>query len=326
MGILNYLPEFKVIEINRSTGLVMGHVLSQYLNGTDLAFTTKNTVDFLENGVIVGLSNDLTIEEFSATKHAQPFVVFNEEINTIFTGLKYFASEVDEDGEVYPRAIGLYIGDTFTTDNFSGTLATASAAKVVDGILTLQLVPDDDSLFIVEASTLPTGGDAGRFTYMGFNTGRVDEWEITYDLNGGNIELSEDDVVLTVNSNVSFIDGYTSALPVYTGYELLATVWAYDDAGVSPAGNDFPVANDTVYADWAPVEYTITYNLDDGVNDAGNPATYNIETTTITLADATKELYTFGGWYTEAELTNPVTEIAIGSTGDVELFAKFTLA
>jgi hypothetical protein len=43
-------------------------------------------------------------------------------------------------------------------------------------------------------------------------------------LNGGNIAAVTDDVVLVVNDNVSFIDGYTAVLPNYTGYELLATV------------------------------------------------------------------------------------------------------
>jgi uncharacterized repeat protein (TIGR02543 family) len=85
-----------------------------------------------------------------------------------------------------------------------------------------------------------------------------------------------------------------------------------------------PVADDTVYADWTPTQYTITYNLDGGTNGA-NPATYDIETATITLADATKDAYTFDGWYAEIGYTTPVTEIVLGSTGDVELFAKFTI-
>ena len=34
MSILNYLPTFKVVEMNRSTGLVTGHVLSQFEAGT----------------------------------------------------------------------------------------------------------------------------------------------------------------------------------------------------------------------------------------------------------------------------------------------------
>ena len=70
--------------------------------------------------------------------------------------------------------------------------------------------------------------------------------------------------------------------------------------------------------------YNITYTLDGGTNDANNPADYTVETATITLADATKDGYTFEGWYSEAAFTNQVTEIATGSTGDVVLFAKYS--
>ena len=79
----------------------------------------------------------------------------------------------------------------------------------------------------------------------------------------------------------------------------------------------------TLYARFTAIEYDITYNLDGGTNGA-NPATYNIETPTIVLADATKEGYTFDGWYEEDTFTTAVTEIALGSTGDVTLYAKFT--
>ena len=72
------------------------------------------------------------------------------------------------------------------------------------------------------------------------------------------------------------------------------------------------------------VDFTITYTLDGGTNAANNPADYTVETATITLADASKEGYTFEGWYSEAAFTNQVTEIATGSTGDVVLFAKYS--
>ena len=72
------------------------------------------------------------------------------------------------------------------------------------------------------------------------------------------------------------------------------------------------------------VDFTITYSLDGGTNDANNPADYTVETATITLADASKEGYTFEGWYSEAAFTNQVTEIATGSTGHKEFFAKFS--
>ena len=80
----------------------------------------------------------------------------------------------------------------------------------------------------------------------------------------------------------------------------------------------------TVYPEYVPIDYPITYNLDGGVNDPANPATYTVVTPTITLADATKEGFTFDGWFSDADWTTQVTEIPLGSTGAVTLYAKFT--
>ena len=66
-----------------------------------------------------------------------------------------------------------------------------------------------------------------------------------------------------------------------------------------------------------------TYDLDGGEN-GDNPATYTVVTPTITLADATKEGFTFDGWFSDADWTTQVNEIAQGSTGAVTLYAKFT--
>jgi hypothetical protein len=166
MAILDYLPTFSVVEINRSTGLVAGHVLSQYQAGT-LASVTEGTNDFIENGVIAGLSNDLTLEDYNATTHSQPFLIFTEELNTMFSGLKYFATPYDADDECYPRAIGLYVGDTFTTDNFSGDIAVDGFATVTAGIITLQNAAVASTLFVAEESTLPDGITAAKLTYVG---------------------------------------------------------------------------------------------------------------------------------------------------------------
>lgn len=172
MSFLNFLPTFHVVEINRSTGLVSGHVLSQYLGNDALTLKTVGANEFLENGLIVGLDNDLTINNFDATTHSQPFLVFVEELNSFMNGLKYYATEVDSNGDVYPRAIGLYVGDTFTTDYFVGTGAGGiyndeKFAKVVNGKITLQAVADEDTIFAIEESTLPTGEEAVRVTYIG---------------------------------------------------------------------------------------------------------------------------------------------------------------
>ena len=70
--------------------------------------------------------------------------------------------------------------------------------------------------------------------------------------------------------------------------------------------------------------YTITYHLNDGTNDSGNPANYTVETETITLKAATKTGYSFMGWYEKADFSGEkVTEITKGSTGNKELYAKW---
>lgn len=172
MSILNYLPEFKVVEMNRSTGLVTGYIISQYQANAGLTLKTVNGVDFLENGLIVGLNSDLTVSNFDKTVHSQPFIVWNEELNTMFDGLKYFATEEDADGEIYPRGIALMPGDTWTTNYFDGTGAgdaynDEGFAKVVAGVITLQAAADANTIFAVEESTLPDGTEAVRVTYIG---------------------------------------------------------------------------------------------------------------------------------------------------------------
>jgi uncharacterized repeat protein (TIGR02543 family) len=71
--------------------------------------------------------------------------------------------------------------------------------------------------------------------------------------------------------------------------------------------------------------YTITYVLDGGTNDEDNPDSYTFTTPTITLEPATKALHTFNGWFSNAAKTVEVTNIPVGSQGNITLYAKFTL-
>ncbi|EEV19979.1 repeat protein, partial [Treponema vincentii ATCC 35580] len=47
--------------------------------------------------------------------------------------------------------------------------------------------------------------------------------------------------------------------------------------------------------------YAITYNLDGGSNHVDNPASYTVETETITLKPANKADHIFFGWYASAD-------------------------
>lgn len=79
----------------------------------------------------------------------------------------------------------------------------------------------------------------------------------------------------------------------------------------------------TLYAVWTPVEYTITYNANGGTH-SNTVSAYNTESEAITLSDASKVGYTFGGWYDNASFNgNAITKIAKGSGGNVTLYAKW---
>ncbi len=82
----------------------------------------------------------------------------------------------------------------------------------------------------------------------------------------------------------------------------------------------------TLTASATPINYSITYNLDGGTNYDGAPATYTVETATINLGTPTKTDYTFDGWYDAATGGNKVTQIALGSTGNKTLWARWNEA
>ena len=82
--------------------------------------------------------------------------------------------------------------------------------------------------------------------------------------------------------------------------------------------------NLTLTAKWDTIGYTITYHNVDGATHT-NPDSYDVEDQPLTLLAASKTGYSFVGWYTDEALTNIVTEIAVGTTGDLDLYAKWEI-
>ena len=78
-----------------------------------------------------------------------------------------------------------------------------------------------------------------------------------------------------------------------------------------------------LYGEFTPADYDISYELDGGTNDAGNPATYTYGIGVTEFKPAVKEGYAFDGWYLDAEFTQQVASIDTTQTGEVALHAKF---
>lgn len=72
-----------------------------------------------------------------------------------------------------------------------------------------------------------------------------------------------------------------------------------------------------------PIDYTITYKLNDGT--ASNPVSYNVESNTFTLNNPTRAGYTFAGWTgTDITGTSKTVTINQGSTGNRTYTATWT--
>lgn len=163
-----FLPTFKVVEINNSTAHRIGHAISQVpCYEADVKVTEKNGFNFIENGIIVGLDAEYKLKNYDAAKHSQPCLVYNDELITgPIDTLDKYAEEIEAGKPAYVRALPLYLGDTFTTNNFVGTAADGYA-EVVDGQLKLQSDVTATTLFIARKSTLPNREVAVEFTYVG---------------------------------------------------------------------------------------------------------------------------------------------------------------
>lgn len=69
-------------------------------------------------------------------------------------------------------------------------------------------------------------------------------------------------------------------------------------------------------------EFAITYNLDGGDNNVGNPAKFVGSDLPVVLQPATKNAKVFGGWFTDAQKTIAITELTERKA--YTLYAKFT--
>jgi len=148
---------------------------------------------------------------------------------------------------------------------------------------------------------------------------QIDEYSVTINLNGAGAE-GPADATYTVES-----DDITLTNPTREGYTF--TGWTGTGLGEATMTVTIPTGStgDRTYtANWTPITYDISYTLNGG--EATNPATYTIESETITLTNPTREGYTFKGWSgtgLEGD-TNLNVTIAAGSVGDHTYTANWT--
>jgi uncharacterized repeat protein (TIGR02543 family) len=86
-----------------------------------------------------------------------------------------------------------------------------------------------------------------------------------------------------------------------------------------------PATAVSIEAEFAPIEYSITYQLNGGTAQGSNPTSYTVESKSVTLANPTRSGYVFTGWTGPGHPTPATTvTIATGTTGDLSFAANWT--
>jgi uncharacterized repeat protein (TIGR02543 family) len=145
---------------------------------------------------------------------------------------------------------------------------------------------------------------------------------LTFDKNHNNATGSMSDQTFTYG----VAQNLTANEFTLTGYAFAG--WATSENGAVEYANEasytIAAANAKLYAVWELVIDTIIYhNLNGATNP--NPATYTVENLPLSLLPLIGGEGTFRGWYNSETNGTEVTQISLGTTGKVELWAKWTV-
>ena len=147
-------------------------------------------------------------------------------------------------------------------------------------------------------------------------------YTVSFNANGGTGTMADQEFHWNKNEALS------ANIFTRTYYDFVKWNTKADGSGTSYTdGQTITVTSDmTLYAQWTPHNYSITYNLDGGTNASNNPATYTFFSDNITLAEPTRLGYTFDGWTYEGQ-TVPTKDVTIahGSHDDKTFTAHWTL-
>ena len=166
-------------------------------------------------------------------------------------------------------------------------------------------------------SDIPSGSYSSDIVYTVAVKPRCITYDLKWNLNGGTGASGVSYADKTINyGNTINLQTYKPTREGYTfegwttsaGYTFGPTIGEID---VNPSNTN----GVTLTAKWKLIDYNIEYTLNGG--SATNPASYNIETNTITLNNPTRTGYTFSGWSGTglSGSANKSVTIPKGSTG-----------
>ena len=258
---------------------------------------------------IEGLSTEVTIPKGS---------VGNRNYVAHFTPISY---TISYDGITEEERAALSNPTSYNIE--SGEIRLQNPGRRVDaqGLNSEDFVGWDDGSGNPSMQIIIPTGSMGNKTYIATWVTNEDPYGITYELNGG----AYDPGVTNPSTYTRLTPTFTLNKPHKTGYDFDG--WTTDEPGSTPILEvtiEKGSAGDKYYeANYSPITYTISYDNAGGTV-SGNPVSYTIESSNITLNNPTKDGYIFKGW-SGTGITDKSMNVVIptGSTGNRSYTANF---
>ncbi len=155
----------------------------------------------------------------------------------------------------------------------------------------------------------------------------IENYTITYELFGGT-NNSQNPSSYTIDSSDITLKDPTFKTHAFLGWFLTSD---FEEGTAVTKIETSTLTSYVLYAKWDIETYPITYNMNDGTagaddvaeNNSENPLGFTSESAAITLKPASRNGYTFKGWYTDSSLETPFVSIPAGTTAAVEVWAKW---
>ena len=284
---------------------------------TGVNWKNDDQSDYIYSGGLYTLDNSApTVSSFTATSSENSYRSLTPKISVTATDNDTFTSNAD--------LLACYSKDSDTCSKKVSDIKNYGKLSTINNKLVAALASDYDSsnhtLYVTVADK------AGNYTTKTVSYQVAQRYRINYDSNGGNA-CSPTYKTVIYNPEAPGVWG-TLCTPTREYYEF--TGWNRKQNGtgaVVTANTNCTNAEKTitVYAQWKPHDYAITYNLNGGKVSPANPSKYNIETPTFTLRNPTKLAYDFTGW-TGTGLSGKTTTVTIakGSHGERTYTANWT--
>ena len=214
-----------------------------------------------------------------------------------------------------------------TYDLAGGTLGTSNPATYTIETATFTLVNPVRTGYAFAGWTGSNGNTPE--TTVTIPQGSVNDRSYTANWTANTYTVTLDNQGATTAGSTEVTATYDAAMPAFTlptrtGYTFGGYYTAVNGGGTKYYNADGTSANTwdiasatTLYAQWTPVTYNITYNLAGGTINSSYPTTYTIETATFTLVNPIRTGYAFAGW-TGSNGNTPQTTVTIsqGSMND----------